>query len=72
MIPAIQCRTGTLMESGALNFVAGNRRDTPVQIIDQRDLRPEHVVLGYVICDHTTCCREHGTQVTPHTRCILR
>jgi hypothetical protein len=71
MIPGIRRRTGWLMASGVINFIAGTRtRDIPIVIVEQP--RSDDVVLGYIICDHTTCCREHGTHVTPHTRCILR
>lgn len=70
MIPAIQRRSGWLMDSGIINFVAGTRRDTPIVIVEQP--LPDDAILGYVVCDHTACCREHGTHVIPHTRCILR
>lgn len=71
MIPAIQRRTGSLMPSGIINFIAAARDDFPVVIVSDVD-KTNDVILGYVICDHTACCREHGTHVTPHTRCILR
>lgn len=73
MIPAIQRRTGWLMGSGVLNFLGGHYKDTPVQIVDHRDIdKTTDVILGYVICDHTACCHHHKHHVTPHTRCILR
>lgn len=70
MIPAIKRRTGYLMASGELNFVAGTYRDTPVAVVEAP--RADDIVLGYIICDHTHCCREHRTHVIPHSRCILR